>query len=50
MLARRDALVDWKGMFEYRLDGTSSDARVSFAYRFDRAVTSTSGAETTAKK
>jgi len=40
---RGDALVDWKGIFEYRLDGTSSDARVSVGYRFDRAVTSESG-------
>jgi hypothetical protein len=40
---RGDALVDWKGIFEYRLDGTSSDATVNYAYRFDRAIASTSG-------
>jgi hypothetical protein len=35
--------VDWTGIWEYRLDGTSTDVRVNIGYRFDRAVASASG-------
>jgi hypothetical protein len=40
----RDELIDWvSGGIRYRLDKTSSDPRVNYAYRFDKAVASSDG-------
>ena len=39
-----DELVDWAaGGIRYELDGTSSEQKVNYAYRFDHAVSSVSG-------
>ena len=39
-----DELVDWvTGGVRYRMDGTASSSRVSYGYRFNRAITSSDG-------
>ena len=39
-----DELIDWAaGIIRYQLDGASSGPTVNYAYRFDHAVSSTSG-------
>lgn len=38
-----DELIDWAGIIRYQLDGTSSDPRINYPYRFDHAVSSASG-------
>src|ERR1051325_2516048 len=39
-----DELVDWvAGVVRYRLDGTIDEARINWAYKFDRAIASPDG-------